>query len=521
MIRKIYTTLSLFLISNALLSQLTSGSYYAAFEETGNCFTEFGDVGFEFPKFSGLYLIYRHNLWIGAKDGSGNLVLSADAYNSAGADFDAGPIPAGLNTKWHITKAEIDAFKLAFGTASFNINDYPQLRDWPCHGDTSIGQSWLLAPFIDMDNDGLYDPAADGDYPNIRGDESVYLIFNDAGIYHDQTGGLGLGLEVHVLASAFSCPASGFNNVCLLNTTIYNRSNVSYDSLRLGAWLDMDAGYFMDDYIGCDSARRMFFTYNSDAVDDGASGYGTSPAAVGYVFLDQYMTSFIYYENDATPRGAPVTKEDYWHLMNGRWKNGINLVNNGSSGHPIHGSGAVTHFCYPGNGGWCTPKSGWSEVSAAMIPGDRRGIGAIGPFSLAADSMLSFNSAVIAARSSTSPPFGSVCSLMSLADVVSDAFYLNATPCGDVIIGVPEQSTAPVVQIYPNPAAGFVVVSGITHASDDLLIQALDGSTVFTFPLTPGKETQSFRLPVLADGIYMIHGRIQGQVFSERLLIRN
>ena len=45
-------------------------------------------------------------------------------------------------------------------------------------GDTSLGQAPYLAPFVDVDYDGLYNPAL-GDYPDVMGDQAIFFIFND------------------------------------------------------------------------------------------------------------------------------------------------------------------------------------------------------------------------------------------------------------------------------------------------------------------------------------------------------
>jgi hypothetical protein len=35
-----------------------------------------------------------------------------------------------------------------------------------------------LLPFADVNNNGIYDPSY-GDYPNVLGDEALYLMYND------------------------------------------------------------------------------------------------------------------------------------------------------------------------------------------------------------------------------------------------------------------------------------------------------------------------------------------------------
>jgi hypothetical protein len=49
------------------------------------------------------------------------------------------------------------------------------IKNWPAHGDVSKGQAANLAPFIDVDNDGVYSPEL-GDYPSIPGTRCLLNI---------------------------------------------------------------------------------------------------------------------------------------------------------------------------------------------------------------------------------------------------------------------------------------------------------------------------------------------------------
>ena len=79
-----------------------------------------------------------------------------------------------------MTAVEINNHILNYQSPGYIIpND---ILNWPAHGDTTLGNSLgmlpYIAPFIDVDNDDIYNPSQ-GDYPCIKGDEAVYIVMND------------------------------------------------------------------------------------------------------------------------------------------------------------------------------------------------------------------------------------------------------------------------------------------------------------------------------------------------------
>jgi hypothetical protein len=140
------------------------------------------------------------------------------------------------------------------------------IAEWPAHDDTTIGEAYYLAPFVDTNNDG--------DYPEIKGDQAIYFIYNDAfsaAMFNSMT------TETHVMAYAFQCPDSAIQNTIFVDYRVYNRSNNTYDSTYVGMWSDFDIGNAQDDYVQCDVTRSLFYGFNEDLFDDdnsGRPGYG-------------------------------------------------------------------------------------------------------------------------------------------------------------------------------------------------------------------------------------------------------
>src|SRR5690606_3077402 len=206
-------------------------------------------AAYEVPKGGGARAIFAAALWMGGRDENGQLKLAAVRFRQVGNDFWGGPLsvsaipapdvnfnplnPVGDNTIRPYGDANIQASECARFDRFFPINkaavirfslwweacidvNAPQgacdqideeskptnaelaaIRDWPAHGDVSLYQDYYLAPFYDRDQDEVYDPMEDGDYPwyddilgrndvecgvdrrvTLFGDETVWFVFN-------------------------------------------------------------------------------------------------------------------------------------------------------------------------------------------------------------------------------------------------------------------------------------------------------------------------------------------------------
>ena len=226
---------------------------------------------------------------------------------------------------WNVTQAQIDQLIVDFATGSLNADDYPDILDWPAHGDVSLGEDANIAPFIDVNNDGRYRPETDGDYPCIQGDQSLFYVFNDD-CPHTETGGNPLQIQVKAQAYAYNCATSNCQVPELGQSAFYtfditNKSGLDYQDVFLGNWVDADIGYFADDYVGSASARNLGFTYNGPPFD--SAGYGAAPPAIGAVILDSpddlVRTLFISYIIDFSVRCNPDNAGQFYQYLNGIW----------------------------------------------------------------------------------------------------------------------------------------------------------------------------------------------------------
>jgi len=396
--------------------------------------------------------LFAGALWIGGVS-SGNLRLAAQTYRQGGSDYFPGPLIAGSATIsssrckdfdkiWKIQLQEIVNFQNDAQAAVDANNDF---LTWPGNGKVSEGEAAFLAPYYNAPSDeakgiindpNLYEPEK-GDFPSLDQnrkdnipDEMIYILYNDKGNVHTETGGLPIGLELHTQCFAFATN-NELNNTTLYRTTIYNRGNETIDSCVFGQWVDPDLGNYTDDYVECDLAvdpvnnvpRNLGICYNGDDNDEGVFGYGLNPPSIGVRFFEGPkkadgtllgMTKFIYYNNDFSVIGNPNRPSDYWGYLNGRWKDN-KVITYGGNGR----DGADTaSFMFPGK----TDPAGrinWTERTANNAPGDRRFLQTSGPFSMLPGAVNKVTVGVVWARATTGGATGS----FNLLKTASDRAY--------------------------------------------------------------------------------------------------
>ena len=397
---------------------------------TGNFYRMRGsqkqDLGYYVPSTGNAYTIYSNTLWIGGLDDNDDLHLAAVRFNQEGEDFWSGPLRVNdastdifnvmkYHHVWKVTRNDIDALIANPG------GDIPEdILTWPAHGNVADGFAFNLAPFVDVDYDGLYNPR-NGDYPDIIGDMAVFCIYNDnynyynnsTGSYHGESKGTPLGIEIHCMLYGYNTPDDEkLNNTLFMRQWIYNRSSNTYHDTYIGYWTDFDIGYASDDYIGCNVKGGYYYGYNSSPIDgNGQDGsYGNNPPAqmvmvlggpymnsdfydnpkedyMGNQFCDESlngigfgdgivdneqlgMTAFVYYDNgNNTNTSDPNNPEDYYNYLRCRWKNGSPMLF-GGTGYPgdVGTVGPNCNFMFPHDSDPCNwgtmglmPNGGYNQ----------------------------------------------------------------------------------------------------------------------------------------------------------------
>jgi len=451
-----------------------------------------GNAQYEVPINSKKYSLFAGALWIGGKDQGNNLHVAAQTYRQSGSDFWPGPVDTNTATissevclkydkHWKLTHEEVEAFANSYRPGNTPItNPSKDIKDWPGNGDVSLGQTRYLAPYHDDNANGIYEWEL-GDYPGynlntdptdpdtlnpnqeyLLGDQTIWWVFNDVGNIHGETNGASIGLEIQSQAFGFATNDE-INNMTFYKYKIINRSNLEVDSNYFGAWVDPDLGNYLDDFVGCDVARGFGYCYNGDAFDDGITGYGTNPPAIGYDFFQGpkadlhdgidndrdscvdctwivnttgrvavsdsvlpeliIMSKFVYYNNDGSVIGNPNSAADYYNYLKGIWRDGTSIRYGGNG----HGAGngftqTPANFMFPGTSdptGWGTNGSitntPWDENIAGNSPNDRRFLQTAGPFSLLPGAVNYVTTGAVWGRATSGGPNASV-GLILLAD---------------------------------------------------------------------------------------------------------
>lgn len=426
---------------------------------------------FEMPKGNGTATIYATNLWIGAIDDNDVLRMAAQTYKQFGTDYWAGPVnpstgvaanPSSWNKVWKVNRSVID-----YHIANYNDPNYVipnEIANWPGNG--SAGFSPVMAPFIDLNGNQIYEPWL-GDYPYVKGDQALYFIFNDKFGFHGETTGNPLGVEVHGMAFAYNTPEyEDIRNTVFVRYRVVNRNPTgTLNDFYLGTWTDFDIGYYSDDYVGSDSLRNMYYGYNGDADDSsgvaGSGTYGANPPAQAVVFLNQPMTNALYYVNDLTPNGNPSAPDEYYNYMKSTWRDSTHLTYWGDG---YMSSSVQVNYSFSGDP---VLGTGWTESNAGNPPADRRMLGATGPYTIAPGQFLTFDIAYVYARS-TEGNIGSIAAMNNAVDFVK-TFYGNYVGTEDI-----QQARTGSLGIYPNPASSSATLRFENPGNETFLLSVYD-----------------------------------------------
>lgn len=424
---------------------------------------------------------FAGNVWFGGLDVGGQLKIAAQTYRQFGIDFWTGPLTTTdasttldvcnkYDKIFRMSRVEVDNMVLSGGAITSDI------KDWPGNGDISLNQDPLLAPFKDVNGDGIYTPEA-GDYPwydvynnegkdntnvckaRVFGDQTLWWVYNDNGGVHQATGGKAIGMEVRAQAFAFKT-TDEINNMTFYNYQIINRSKFALTQTYMTVWTDADLGYYGDDYIGCDVKRGLGYIYNADNFDEtvgGTNGYGAYIPALGCDFFQgpintedgidnngvngidepgeqMGMTIFNYHNNNVVA-GTPIQQQDpsnatqFYQYMTGFWRDGTPFTCGGNA----YGGSIPTKYVYPADTYTSGPcgSAPWSELTAGNTPNDRRFMQSAGPFTLKPGATNYITFGLPWARTTSTDASASI-PLLKIADDKAQALFDN---CFKVLSG--------------------------------------------------------------------------------------
>jgi hypothetical protein len=480
---------------------------------TGSLFYSGTSSGLEVPRGSGLTTVFAANLWVAGYDRTSTLHTAAQAYGQTadgGPGFSVGPwatagaysgaqINSFFNRTWKFKSSDIDSFRLNVGQPGYRVPT--NFGNYPGTGDTTKGVSYRLAPYHDTNQDGKYD-TANADFPVMRGTQSVYALSSDTRVV-STSNNIATDFNFHTQLYAYDQPGvdSSLAYTVFVQYRIENRSDKTYDSLYLGHWSDMDLGNYADDFIGSDPARAMFYTYNADNDDEAtASGYGTSPPAQAVVFLSHNMSRFVYYNNDTSNNGDPVTPLQRYRYMTGKFKDGNNRpANYAFDGNPVEGTGA-------------------NEVTLGNTGGDRRGLGIIGPVLLEAGESFCFDVAYVYARGTSN--LNSITALKSRVDQIRSFYQNQNAGCENYFTAVSENELQLDAQFYPVPFDSELKIRlEVSNSPTQYALVDLQGRIIQEGVIDAGESEISLSTVTIPSGVYVAR-LIQGEKIAIRKLLK-
>lgn len=482
-----------------------------------------------YPKASPKSLGALSTLWFTALDDSGKTHLSAMLYRTGGKyDFQPGPLDGSGSTNsanvddwskiWKVNASTVDSFRIAVqehNLIELSNPKYDVIKSWPAYGNkVAIGTSgnqlselisssssfYDYAPFVDADGDGIYTWYS-GDYPKMKGDQMIWWVYNDRVPSGTRSsGGMPLGIEVHVLAYAYNSGTAA-DRMLFYEYSIFNKSGRNYHNAQIGVVADIDLGFPFNDYVAYDSVHRAGIQYNATK-DEGSlpGGFGTDVPIASVSILDmpgdiypngmQAAAAFNIVLGDSL--GVLGADTNYIHYMQGKKWNGA-PSDWGKYAYPIT-QGAV-------------------ECDSNHIPGDRKFVITTQSFSLPKNGKVRLASALVVTEGLdlACPDTNLFSGVSALTDTAWD-IYWSSLPHLSVA------STAlanPSLKVYPNPTSNrlFIELNGKLSSPTEVVIFDVLGRA----QRLPWKQTVygiELQTSVLPSGCYSVQVRNANQLSS-------
>ncbi len=549
-------------------------------------------AGYEVPLNSENHALFAATLWISGLDNQNNLRTAATTFCQQSpdgfCDLFSGPLTTDgtastndavfeeYNRFWFITREQVethtDYFTCLYNPTCNTEIQFPEgyttpqeILEWPAHGNISMGLPFYLAPFVDVNGNGSYQPHY-GDYPSFPGDEAVYMILNDKGGEHLNSGGAPFGIELHTMVYYYLDSHPALSRTVYVHQDIINRSTNDFHDMYIGIWNDFDLGDPRNDYIGTDVENSYVYVYNGNAYDDASPegpGYGAdNPMMACKIIAGPYkdpngiddvgpfsgaeygnytkgwndgiidnerigLSGSLYHHNSPAVNGDPQTPQQYHNYLRSIWKDFTPMTFGGTGYNPDDPDLLSAKYHFPGMSDpqfmgtdGVDPEypidGGWTEENSGLAVGDRRVLASSGPFSLNAGQKQSIDYVYVFAQQSDDPD-------SDLHDLLTEyvnyaAGHVDSLPAG-VITSVkniqPEQVG---FGLYPNPAANeiTIAISGNMNATTYRIFNVL-GSQVKSGALK-GEQT-TVDISGLNRGLYLVNVQVRNRMATKKLVI--
>lgn len=457
-------------------------------------------------------VFFPTNLWHGAYENQGdtNYIIGYNHDMEAfGRDIFKGPYSTGNNYEelaykkkwntaiWKLQQKEVTDFhrwrlcELGIETQGCAMISAPsqetldKIQSWPGNGDALLGEAAQLAPYVDYNKNGIYDPNQ-GDYPKIKGCEAIYFILNDEGgeKYTENTGAL--GFEVHVMIYQYEQAFSFLNTTCFVDVMTINRGNKNYEKVLTGIQSDGDMGDYGDDYIGMDSTRNLVYFYNGSNDDDYLEG---NPPAMGIMALRDQVIAAPFFAPSAYFTGGFSN----WDIMKSEKTYLINYL---QFQYP---DAYPTRFQFQGNP---LLMEKFSESFLGNQPGERMGMLTNEYQNFKHNDTLLQTYAII--YSNIGNNLENAQDMLYQADKVRGFFNGENSICIDPLLSLNEQSNAKTVSIFPNPTEGIVRIKAEKGAQiNNYTLRTLSGKVLLNEKPRQGQDVE-LDLKHHASGVYLL-----------------
>lgn len=444
-------------------------------------------------------------------------------------------IEAKFNRGFLVSKSMIQAHVNAVNSGVSNYVAPHAIRNWPAHGDISKGQAANLAPFVDVNGNGQYEPYL-GDYPSIYGDQCYLSISHSRSNLSNSD-----GIEMHTYLYSIDCNDAAFENALFKKVIVYSRK-MGLDSVFIAETDDVDLGNYNDDYAGTHVELGMTYFYNGDTYDEdnsGKIGFKEHVPAFGIMHLkgskigndgidnqespllttpvngygindgiidNEYYTlenSVVFTGSGGNPTFSdPTYGNEWWNIVSGKWIFGETKYYANTS--------IATKYMYPwttdtlnyGTSGVSVPFP-WYEFeptgagSSANPSGDRRMLSNSKSFKLNIGESVVYDYAYVFYIDSVPPSTINtpVLGLFEKAAAIKAAYNDSTSACGYVFAPIQEDLAIdkPIntfdFSIYPNPTSGkLTILQNESNGNSQIFVTDAQGKVIIETTFS-GKET--------------------------------
>ncbi|HED37347.1 MAG TPA: hypothetical protein ENI76_03760, partial [Ignavibacteria bacterium] len=256
-----------------------------------------GNSGFVYPKGTGKTAVFASGLLWGAKvAGDFNPRVGGTVYRTGlqpGIIKNDGTAADPTSEKYRIYRVRPDVYPggalVDLTPDAENEGTTPEALRTEYEKDWTEWPADLGAPFTDKNNNGIYEPSID--IPGVKNAaQTIWFVANDLDsvLTKKLYGAIPLGIEMQATIWAYNTPGA-LSNMLFRKYNIINKTNVgsltpiTFDSMYVSMWNDIDLGEAGDDFVGADTTLSLLYSYNANAVD--AVYSPLPPPAIGFDFF--------------------------------------------------------------------------------------------------------------------------------------------------------------------------------------------------------------------------------------------